>query len=77
MNKTLTKLPDWCTENDIPTNTLKTNYQIFALSHIQPNVSAKFNNEIIKKTQNYRYLGVISNKKLTGKNLFDTVTERA
>jgi hypothetical protein len=52
-------------------NTTKTNYQI----SIQSSTAVKYN-KIIAQTQNYKYIEVISDKKLTCRKYTD-ITEKA
>jgi len=55
MNKAITELSDFCTENHMPINTPNTYYHIFTLCHTEPDISVRFN-KIIKQIQNYYIL---------------------
>jgi predicted DNA-binding protein (MmcQ/YjbR family) len=75
INDALTTHSNWCNENAMTINIEKTMYEIFTLSHKQPTINLKINNNAVVQTQNAIYLGVYLDGKLIWKNHIKKTTE--
>ena len=77
LNAALKKLELWCSNNNMDVNLLKTRYQSFSLSHHSISPSLQYKAAPIPKTNEFTYLGVKFDNKLTWKPHIENITSQA
>ena len=77
LNQALDKIAQWCDDNALQINLAKTAYQSFSLAHTTINPKLKIKEMSISKTDQYTYLGMTLDNKLTWKAHIDKITTRA
>ena len=73
---TLITLQRWCSENLMTINIKKTSYQIFSLAKKPINITLKYNNIELQRTNKEKYLGVILDNKLSWSKHVEYVTKK-
>ncbi|VDN96994.1 unnamed protein product [Rodentolepis nana] len=76
LNCALKQLANWCDNNGMVINTAKTAFQTFSLAHHSINPLLRYKDTTLEKTNEFTYLGMAFNTKLTWKSRIAKIAER-